>query len=315
MERTTKKQVKLATIGALIGNSIFGFSFMFSRMALGVTSPFVMLMVRFILAALLLGVVAFFAARKGDRRTADGEIHWLRFDLRGKPLAPLLALGIVQPVMYFLCESYGISMTNATFSGVIIALVPIVALVAGVLFLREIPSRMQVIWSLVSILGVMLMTLQQSAEGAIRPLGVVMLFGAVVSGVTFNILSRRMSGQFSALERTVVMMAVAAVVFTVLAVCECRGDFARLTAPLQDGMFMLSMLYLSVLSSIVAFLMINFASNTLPVAKTTAFCNLTTAISMFAGVVFLHEPFGLMSLAASAMIILGVWKVQTTGAK
>lgn len=315
MERTAEKQVKLATIAALIGNSIFGFSFMFSRMALGVASPFVMLMIRFILAAALLFVIAFFAARKGDRRTADGEIHWLRFDLRGKPLMPLLALGVVQPVMYFLCESYGISMTNATFSGVIIALVPIAALIAGRLVLREIPSRAQVIWSLVSILGVMLMTLQQSAEGAIRPLGVVMLFGAVISGVTFNILSRRMSAQFSALERTVVMMAVAAVVFTLLAVCECRGDFARLTAPLQDGMFMLSMLYLSVLSSIVAFLMINFASNTLPVARTTAFCNLTTAISMFAGVVFLHEPFGLMSLAASAMIILGVWKVQTTGAK
>lgn len=315
MERTAEKQVKLATIAALIGNSIFGFSFMFSRMALGVASPFVMLMIRFILAAALLFVIAFFAAKKGDRRTADGEIHWLRFDLRGKPLMPLLALGVVQPVMYFLCESYGISMTNATFSGVIIALVPIAALIAGRLVLREIPSRAQVIWSLVSILGVMLMTLQQSAEGAIRPLGVVMLFGAVISGVTFNILSRRMSAQFSALERTVVMMAVAAVVFTLLAVCECRGDFARLTAPLQDGMFMLSMLYLSVLSSIVAFLMINFASNTLPVARTTAFCNLTTAISMFAGVVFLHEPFGLMSLAASAMIILGVWKVQTTGAK
>ncbi|MBQ7885822.1 MAG: DMT family transporter [Clostridia bacterium] len=306
-----ERQVKLATLGALIGNSIFGFSFMFSRMALGVASPFVMLMVRFILAALLLGVIACFAARKGDRRSESGEIHWLRFDLRGKPLGPLLALGLVQPVAYFLCESYGISMTNATFSGVIIALVPIVALIAGALVLHEIPGRAQVGWSLVSILGVVLMTLQQSAEGAIRPLGVAMLFGAVVSGVTFNILSRRMSSQFSALERTVVMMAVAAVVFTALAVFECRSDPAQLIAPLRSGTFLAAMLYLSVLSSIVAFLFINFASNTLPVAKTTAFCNLTTAISMFAGVVFLHEPFGIMSLAASAMIIVGVWKVQT----
>ena len=306
-----ERKVKLAMLGALTGNSIFGFSFMFSRMALGVTSPFVMLMVRFILAAALLGVIALIASRKGDWRDENGEIHWLRFSLRGQSILPLLVLGMVQPVAYFLCESYGISMTNATFSGVIIALVPIVALVAGALVLREIPSRAQVGWSLVSIAGVVMMTLQQSADGAIRPLGVLMLFGAVVSGVTYNILSRRMSAQFSALERTVVMMAVAAVVFTLLAVIECRNEPARLIAPLANGTFMMAMLYLSVLSSIVAFLMINFASNTLPVAKTTAFCNLTTAISMFAGVVFLHEPFGLVSLAASAMIILGVWKVQT----
>ena len=306
-----ERQIKLATLGALIGNSIFGFSFMFSRMALGVASPFVMLMFRFILASVLLGVVAAIAARKGDRRNADGSIHWLRFSLKGKPVLPLLTLGLVQPVAYFLCESYGISMTNATFSGVIIALVPIVALCAGALVLHEIPARAQVVWSLVSILGVVLMTMQQSAEGAIRPLGVVMLFGAVVSGVTFNILSRWLSGEFSALERTTVMMAVAAVIFTLLAVIECRADLSLLLAPLKNGAFLAAMAYLSVLSSIIAFLFINFASNTLPVAKTTAFCNLTTAISMFAGVVFLHEPFGIMSLIASVMIIVGVWKVQT----
>lgn len=306
-----ERQIKLATLGALIGNSIFGFSFMFSRMALGVASPFIMLMFRFILASVLLGVVAAIAARKGDRRNADGSIHWLRFSLKGKPVLPLLTLGLVQPVAYFLCESYGISMTNATFSGVIIALVPIVALCAGALVLHEIPARAQVIWSLVSILGVVLMTMQQSAEGAIRPLGVAMLFGAVVSGVAFNILSRRLSGAFSALERTTVMMAVAAVIFTLLAVIECRADLSLLLAPLKNGAFLAAMAYLSVLSSIIAFLFINFASNTLPVAKTTAFCNMTTAISMFAGVVFLHEPFGIMSLIASVMIIVGVWKVQT----
>ena len=310
-----ERKVKLATLGALTGNSIFGFSFMFSRMALGVAAPFVMLMHRFILASLLLGAIAFVCARRGFERDENGEIHWLRFSLRGKPVAPLLALGMVQPVAYFLCESYGISMTNATFSGVIIALVPIVALAAGALVLGEIPSRAQVAWSLLSIGGVVLMTLQQSADGVIRPLGVVMLLGAVVSGVAFNILSRRMSSQFSALERTTVMMAVAAVVFALLAAVQCRGDFAQMLAPLASGTFLTAIVYLSVLSSIMAFLFINFASNTLPVAKTTAFCNLTTAISMFAGVVFLHEPFGLVSLAASVMIILGVWKVQTAKTK
>jgi drug/metabolite transporter (DMT)-like permease len=172
-----ERAIKLATLGALTGNSIFGFSFMFSRMALGVTSPFVMLMYRFILAAVLLGAIAWVCARKGERQAENGEIHWLRFSLRGRNIAPLLALGIVQPVAYFLCESYGISMTNATFSGVMIALVPTVALAAGTLVLHEIPSRAQVVWSLLSILGVVIMTLQQSAEGAIRPLGVLMLFG------------------------------------------------------------------------------------------------------------------------------------------
>ena len=304
------RQEKLAMLGALCGNSIFGFSFMFSRMALQAAPPSVLLMYRFVLAAAVLLLIAVIASRYGERTADSGGIHWLRFSLKGKPLLPLVALGVVQPVIYFLCESYGIRMTNATFAGVIIALVPIAALAAGALALHEIPKRAQVFWSLVSIAGVVLMTLQQSAEGAIRPLGALLLVGAVLSGVTYNVLSRKTSAQYSALERTVVMMLVAAAAFTAMALIECRADWFVLLAPLHSARFVAALLYLSVLSSVVAFLLINYASSTLPVARTASFCNLTTAISMFAGVVFLGEPFGMVSLAAAVMIVLGVWQVQ-----
>ena len=308
------QQLKLATAAVMIGNSVFGFSFMFSRIALGVASPFVMLMYRFIGAFLGMCVLALVSrlARFG-RGDTDGQIHFLRFDLRGKPVAPLLLLGIVQPVLYFLCESYGISLTNATFSGVIIALVPIAALGMGALFLHETPSRAQVLFSLLSIAGVIIMTLMQSAEGEIRPLGVLLLFGAVLTGVSFNVISRKISAQYSALERTYVMMLIAAVCFIALALFETRADAKTLLAPLSDRRFIVSILYLSIISSVLAFLMINYASNYLPVAKTTAFCNLTTVISLFAGVVFLGEPFGALSLLASVMIVLGIWGVQKAG--
>jgi drug/metabolite transporter (DMT)-like permease len=68
--------------------------------------------------------------------------------------------------------------------------------------------------------------------------------------------------------------------------------------------------YLSCLSSVVAFLLLNYANTELPVAQTSVFCNLTTVISLLAGVLFLGEPFGPVSLLASAVIIIGVWGVQ-----
>ena len=41
---------RLGMLAAILGTSIFGFSFMFSRIALAVASPYVMLMYRFVLA-------------------------------------------------------------------------------------------------------------------------------------------------------------------------------------------------------------------------------------------------------------------------
>ena len=304
------RQEKLALGAAALGNGIFGFSFMFSRIALGIAQPFVMLMYRFGMTFVILLGIAAWASRRTVQTREDGAIDWLRFDLRGRKLLPLIGLGIVQPVGYFLCESYGISMTNATFSGVVIALVPIAGMVSGAMTLGEIPRVKQIAYSLLSIAGVVVMTMQQSAEGQILPLGVVLLVGAVITGAAFNTISRKVSGEYSVLERTVVMMGVAAVTFTVLAVWQTGGDAAQLLAPMQSGAFLTSMIYLSLCSSIVAFSALNLANNYLPVARTTAFANLTTVISLFAGVIFLGEPFGVVSLVASVMILAGIWGVQ-----
>ncbi len=301
MQPTSSRRLGMAA--AIIGNSIFGFSFMFSRMALAVSTPFVMLMYRFLLAFVLLGGLGLWAGRTGQQ-------GWLRFRLRPGQAAPLLLLGLMQPVCYFLCESYGISLTNATFSGVIIALIPIAALGFGALFLREHPRLSQVGFALLSIAGVVLMTLQQSAQGEVKPLGVVLLLGAVASAVAFNLMSRSLSGRFSVLERTVIMMLVGAVTFSGLALWENAGQWHRLIVPLASPGFCFAIGYLSLLSSVAAFLLLNYANTVLPVAQATVFCNLTTVISLLAGAVFLGEPFSPLSLLAAVIIVAGVWGVQ-----
>ena len=72
-----RKKTVLATLAALGGNAIFGFSFMFSRIALGAADPFVMLMYRFLLAFLAVEAIALFSRRK----KLDG---WLRIYFLGE---------------------------------------------------------------------------------------------------------------------------------------------------------------------------------------------------------------------------------------
>lgn len=305
MQSQMQKKAGPAMLAAAIGNGIFGFSFMFSRMALDVASPLILLMYRFILAFLFINFVALLA-----RRTK--KEGWLRFRIPWKKSLPLFVLGLLQPVIYFLCESWGIKWTNATVSGVIIALIPIAALGGGALFLKEKPSLPQIFFSLLCIAGVIVMTLQQSQGGQVQSLGILLLVGAVLIGAMYNMFSRKISAAFSALERTYVMMLVGAVVFSLLACMENGFDSRKLFLPLQNAKFMLAMGYLSLFSSILAFLCLNYAATILPVSRSTAFCNLTTVLSVLAGVVFLQEPFTLLSGVAAVVIIIGVFGVQKT---
>lgn len=298
-----QKKERLGLAAAILGNGIFGFSFMFSRMALSVTTPFVLLGYRFIIAFLLICALSAWARYTRQQ-------GWLRFQLSRAGIVRLLPLGVCQPVVYFLCESYGISLTNATFSGVIIALIPIAVLVFGAIFLKEKPTLRQVFFALVSIAGVVAMTFAQSSQDEVHPAGALLLLGAVFAAVVFNLMSRKTSTAFSALERTFVMMMVGAVCFTAMALIQNWRTPALLIAPLAEPSFLWALLYLGVLSSIVAFLMLNCANTELPVARVAVFANLTTVISLFAGVLFLGEPFGWLSLIASIVIIAGIWGVQ-----
>ena len=305
MQSQMQKKTGPAMLAAAVGNGIFGFSFMFSRMAMDAASPLTLLMYRFTLAFLFINIVALWA----HLTKKEG---WLRFRIPWKKSLPLFVLGLLQPVIYFLCESWGIKLTNATVSGVIIALIPIAALAGGALFLKEKPSLPQIGFSLLCILGVIVMTLQQGESGGIQPLGIVLLVGAVLFGAMYNMFSRKISAAFSALERTYVMMLVGAVVFSLLACMENGFDSRKLFLPLQNAKFMLAMGYLSLFSSILAFLCLNYAATILPVSRSTAFCNSTTVLSVLAGVVFLQEPFTLLSGVAAVVIIIGVFGVQKT---
>ena len=226
------KRSTLATLASLAGYSIFGFSFLFSKLALDMTSPFVLLSVRFLTAFLVLNLLLL------TKRVS--------ISLKNKPVRPLLLMGLVQPVIYFICEAYGIAMTSSSFSGVMIGLVPVAGLIFGVLFLKEKCTLFQVACTLCSVVGVTLTT--SGGMGTFSLPGFLLLLGAVTSGALFTVLSRSIAGHFSAFERTYVMFALGSAVFTAIAAVESRGNVAALAAPLASPAFWGAVLYLAVVS-------------------------------------------------------------------
>jgi len=291
-----KNNSNKAMAAAFIANFIFGFSFIFSKMGLSVASPSILLTYRFITALIVMTLLIL--------------AKIVKFNIKQKNIMPLLLIGLFQPVIYFICESYGLIYTTATFSAVMIALVPIASLILSAFFLREIPTVTQIIFSILSISGVVLMALQKSSEGSVQIIGIFILIGAIISAVGFNVTSRKYSSQFSAFERTYFMFLIGGIFFTGMGLIKNWGHFERFIEPLSSPIFLVSIFYLSIISSIVAFLMMNYSTTYLPVARTTAFSNIITVVSVFAGIIFLNEGVDIISMISSAMIIIGVWGVQ-----
>ena len=133
-----------ATLAAIVCNVIFGLSFLFSKVALDYAEPSVMLSVRFLTAFAVMSLILLSGKQK--------------VSFKNKPVGKLLLMGLVQPVIYYICETHGIALTTASFSGVMIGLIPVAGLILGVLFLKEKCTFLQVVFTVLSVVGVGLTT-------------------------------------------------------------------------------------------------------------------------------------------------------------
>ena len=293
----------IGLLSVMAGNIIFGFSFLFSKIALNLTTPTVLIATRFAVAFLLLNLIVFIGK---SVRKKDGN-PLIDFRLKGKPLKPILTLAICQPVIYFIAEGYGIQLTSSSLAGVLIALIPIAGVIADVCFMHAPVSKKQILCAIASVAGVFFTTLGAPAEQS-SLLGIVLLLVAVASGAGFFVLSKKAGKFYNPLERTYVMFAIGSAVYVTLALIENAGNYDRLlTQVYAVPSFWISIAYLAVVSSVIAFLFLNFGSGLVSVSQATIMGSLTTVISILAGVCILKEAFTLPQIIGAVIILISVY--------
>ena len=273
---------------------------MFTKIALWSASPLTVIADRYIVAFIGMSIVMLFTKTK------------IKFT---KGIWKLILMSLFQPVLYFIFETYGIKMTTSAFSSIMIALIPVVCMISGIFLLKEVPRPMQYAFCALSVLGVAMMALMGKAEGTITPLGVVLLLGAVLSAATYNITSRKISREFSALERTYAQTLLGLLVFVTMAFFENIEAPQNLIIHFRNPVYLGGILYLGLVSSVVAFVLLNYANSHLPIAKTAVFTNVNTVVSVIASAIFLKETFTLKTALATVMIVVGVWGVQVFNVK
>ena len=288
---------KKAIIAALIGNSIFGFSFLFSKIALDYVTPIVLLAIRFDISCLVLVALVC--------------LKIIKVDYKNKNLKPLILLGVLQPIVYFLCENNGLQYVSSSISGVIIAVIPVITFFTGSVFLHEKFEVKQLGWAVMSVIGVSIISMAGKSEGNVQVIGLILLMGAVISAAIYNTMSRGISTTFSPLERTFMMFIMGASFFTMMAFIQTKGQFPSMAiVALSDIKFLLTVLYLGGVSSIIAFLLLNYSVSYLPVRQATSFASITSIISVVAGVIVLHETISLIQFFGIVLILYGVYKVN-----
>lgn len=284
-----------AYLGALLYALIVGFSFLFSKIAMIHTSSVLdFLANRFFIAFIfILGYIVIFKKK---------------LDYKNKGIIRLIPLAIASPMLFSAMQAYGLKYSSSSEAGIILATIPIFTMILASYYLGEKTNRLQKISIIFSVSGVIFIMLNKGNIEMESMKGFVFLLISSLSFSVYSVIGRKMTREYTNTELSLVMMSVSFIFFGTLAFINAlrTGDIGRLITPYYNRQFIISILYLGVLSTLGTSALTNYVLSKIEASKMVVFSNLGTVISIIAGYVFLGEKIYYYHIVGSVMIILGI---------
>jgi drug/metabolite transporter (DMT)-like permease len=287
----------------LTGSSvIFGFSFLLTKEALEHLKIFQMLGLRFLIAAVVMAILVL--------------TRVIKIDLTRSKIKAMLPLVVLQPLVYFIGETYGIKLTSSSESGMMIAIMPIAIALFSIRVLKEKLFLRQWLAVLASVIGVAMIIGATGFGGTSgNILGYLLLLVAVAAEGLYAPLAKKMTSKCTPVEMTFLIVCGGAIAFNAIGLTEAAvaGEVGAYFTDALSADVMSGLLYLSVASSVVAFFCINYALSKVKASSSASFCNLTTVVSVLAGVALGGEKLQILQIAGMALILLSIWGIVSDG--
>ena len=285
-----------AYLAAVSFSTIIGFSFLFTKVALGFASPLTNLAHRYTVAALVLFILQ--------------QTKVIQVKLTKEDVLSILPMSLFYPLLFFMFQSFALQYISSSEAGILQALVPIITFILASVFLKEKTTFIQKFFLCLSVAGVIYIFLSKGANLGVETgiLGFMLMLGSVFSNAINNILSKYKGGQYRAIDLTVVVILVGFLVFNSLSLVThfLSGNLMSYFEPLGHLSYLISILYLGILASIVTASLSIYAIVRLGASIVSVFGNLGTVLTIVAGAVFLHEPIYAYHIIGASLIIGGI---------
>lgn len=216
----------------------------------------------------------------------------------------LLAMVLFQPCLYFLFESNALTFTTSSQAGVISACLPLMVAVAAWFFLSESINSKTIIGLILSICGVILLTIFQSRQvDAPHPvLGNILEVGAMLSACANLILIKKLSSNYGAWSLTGMQIIAGTIFFMPGIRYIINADPSIWTMQL-----ILLLLYLGICVSFLAFGLYNWGISKIKVSRASIFINLIPVTAVMLGWLILGETLNSKQMIAAIIVISGVF--------
>lgn len=287
-----KKHARLLAIAeTLLLALILGSTLVVSRLALNFLGPFSLTAFRYLFAFLVL-------APFRPHRNLPGR--WTR-----RTWLLLLLIGVSFYAIGNGALILGLRFLSATTDGLLLNLVPLLVLIAGVIWLKEMPTHLQLVGVGIVVLGGVLFFSPGLSAG--EPLGLVIVAIGLLGNAAYGLLGRSLAreGHVDTLTLTAIPLALGGLLLLPLALLiEGVPPFI----PQAWGM----VVFLAVINTAIAYVLYNHALKVLAAFELSVILSINPLITALWSWLLLGERLQSLQILGMAVVVIGVALVQTS---
>ena len=295
----------VAIIALIVSMIIWSVSGIAIKQALVVLPPLTMIVMRFVpsvLLMLLIGIV-----RRKHSLFCLQKMDW-------KDLPLFLIAGTCQPFLYYLLETYTYKALNSpTIAETLLSTSPLLSPIFAALILRERVTKYNILGILISTAGVFALTLIGATDYSIgNSWGILLAFAAVSAAVVDSIMMRKAPQRYSALSFVFYTQLISLMYFIPIWLWRevPTLDWGMLMAHSQWTTAVMSVAYLTVFASVIAFILFCFALRQIGVTQANAFNNIRPAFTALWMFLFFGEVLPWGKWVGIVLIIFGLFVCQ-----
>lgn len=241
----------------------------------------------------------------------------VKIDIKHKPKGKLmLTAGFY--VGFMALQVLGLHYATSVEGAIIFAAIPIIVKIIASVFLGEKSSWKENLFICITVAALIFMVVMGTAKITIDPVGAALLLVSSLMMAMSNIFMRYTRNDYKPIEITFCIVVLGFIVFHVAAIARgliFGGSIGDYFAPLAVPQVFVSCAYLGIGCILLSAHMMSYIMSKLEAAKGTIFGNVSTAISIVAGVLILGEPLMWYHIVCTAFIILGVVGMTLSGRK
>ena len=290
-----------AYVAALAYALIIGFSFLLIKVSLTVASAIDILAFRFTAAFLFALSMNMFKKDKPK--------------ITRKDVLKILPIAIFYPTCFFLFQVIGLMYISTSEAGILQATIPIFTFVLATWIVHEKSSLLGKISIFLSVGGVIYIFIMNGINVESYNLtGIVLILLSTLSIAFYNVFARSLTRKYPLFTLTFFMTGTGCIIFNIVAICYhlINGTLNSFLFPLLSGKFIVSILYLGILSSFLTSFLSNYALNNMEASKMSVFNNIAILVTIAVGIIFLNEAIYYYHVIGAIVIIAGVFGTNYT---